>query len=111
MNAMKLVRRPATRLLFAAFAAAAIGGCAAVGPDYVRPAMREPAAFKEAEGWKAAQPLDELPKGPWWEIYGIAELSELERQVEVSNQNVAQAEAQYRQARAAVVTARAAFFP
>ena len=38
-------------------------------------------------------------------------LNALEEQVSVSNQNVAQAEAQYRQARAAVSVARASLFP
>ena len=38
-------------------------------------------------------------------------LNALEEQVDLSNQNVAQAEARYRQARALVVSARAAYFP
>ena len=69
--------------------------------------------FKEAEaaGWKPSQPGDAFAKGLWWELYNDAALNALEEQVGVSNQNVLQAEAQYRQAKAAVSVARAALSP
>jgi NodT family efflux transporter outer membrane factor (OMF) lipoprotein len=95
-------------------------GCA-VGPNYKRPSAPTPPAFKEeppmnfkeaeAAGWKQSQPGDAYSKGRWWELYNDAALNALEEQVSVSNQNVLQAEAQYRQARAAVSVARAALFP
>ena len=79
------------------------------------PAFKEqpPANFKEAEaaGWKQSQPGDAYSKGRWWELYNDAALNALEEQVGVSNQNVLQAEAQYREAKAAVSVARAALFP
>jgi NodT family efflux transporter outer membrane factor (OMF) lipoprotein len=81
----------------------------------VPPAFKEqpPPNFKEAEaaGWKQSQPGDAYSKGRWWELYNDAALNALEEQVGVSNQNVLQAEAQYREARAAVSVARAALFP
>ncbi len=90
----------------------------AVGPDYKRPAAPVPAAFKEqpaetpAPGeWKPAQPRDEATRGPWWEIFGDPLLNELEQQVSVSNQTVAQAEAQYRGSRAAARGTLPGFFP
>ncbi len=69
--------------------------------------------FKEAEaaGWKPSQPGDAYAKGRWWELYNDVALNALEEQVSVSNQNVLQAEAQYRQAKAAVGVARAALSP
>jgi NodT family efflux transporter outer membrane factor (OMF) lipoprotein len=82
-----------------------------VGPDYVRPTAEAPAAFKEMDGWKQAQPRDQELKGKWWEAYNDPLLNSLEEQVNISNQNLAQAEAQYRQARALVQSARAAYFP
>ncbi len=92
-----------------------------VGPNYSRPSAPSAPAFKEsppvdfkeaeAQGWKQAQPGDAYLKGKWWEIYQDPALNALEEQVAISNQNVAQAEAQYRQARAAVSVARAALFP
>ena len=86
-----------------------LNGCSA-GPDYARPATETPAAFKEV-GWKTADPKDTQIKGKWWEIYNNPELNALEEQVAVSNQNVAAAEAQYRQAKALVQATRAALFP
>ncbi len=82
-----------------------------VGPDYVRPTAETPAAYKETEGWKVAQPADEEIKGSWWEVFGDLQLNALEEQVNISNQNIAAAEAQFRQARALVQAARALFFP
>jgi NodT family efflux transporter outer membrane factor (OMF) lipoprotein len=87
-----------------------VTGCA-VGPDYVRPKAEVPAAFKEREGWKVAQPKDEIVRGAWWEIFGDSQLNELEGQILISNQNIAAAEAQFRQARALVQASRAAYFP
>jgi NodT family efflux transporter outer membrane factor (OMF) lipoprotein len=90
--------------------AAMLGACS-VGPDYVRPDMQVPASFKEAQGWKVAQPQDELPRGKWWEIFGDQELNALVEQVEVSNQNIYAAEAQFRQARALAQQATAGLYP
>src|SRR5581483_7457490 len=54
---------------------------------------------------------DATLRGDWWELFGDPQLSDLERQVAVSNQTLAQAEAQFRGARAAVQAARAGLFP
>lgn len=89
---------------------AALGGCM-VGPDYVRPAAPTPAQYKEAEGWKVAQPADDAPRGAWWEAFNDPELNALEAQVDISNQTVAAAEARMREAAAATQAARAALFP
>jgi NodT family efflux transporter outer membrane factor (OMF) lipoprotein len=83
----------------------------AVGPDYHRPPVAAPAQFKEAAGWRQAQPSDALARGAWWELYGDAQLNGLVEQLNRSNQTVAQYEAQYRQAAALVRSARGAFFP
>ncbi len=82
-----------------------------VGPNYVRPAAEVPLSYKEMKGWKVAEPKAELSKGRWWEIYDDPELNRLEEQIDVSNQNVLVAEAQFGQARAAVRAARAGYFP
>ena len=87
-----------------------IAGCT-VGPDYVRPAVEMPPAFKEAEGWKLAQPRDQLPRDKWWEVFNDPLLNELVAQVQVNNQNIKVAEANVRQARALTAQARSAFFP
>lgn len=87
-----------------------LGGCA-LGPDYVRPAVDAPTAFKELDGWKTAQPRDHELRGKWWEAYQDPALDALEQQITLSNQNLAQAEARFRQARALVQSARAGLFP
>jgi NodT family efflux transporter outer membrane factor (OMF) lipoprotein len=82
----------------------------AVGPDYVRPTVEVPAAYKEGAGWKTAQPRP-VDGRPWWEWYGDETLNGLVVAANAANQNLRQAEAQYRQAKAIVDAARAGFFP
>src|SRR5215813_10072561 len=82
-----------------------------VGPNYVRPTVEVPGAYKENAGWQVAQPQDATLRGNWWEMFNDPQLNAFEEQVDISNQNVALAEAQYRQARALVQQARAAYFP
>ena len=61
--------------------------------------------------WKMATPSDALIKGKWWEIFGDPELNQLEELVNINNQNVKQAEAQFRQARALVAANHANYYP
>jgi NodT family efflux transporter outer membrane factor (OMF) lipoprotein len=61
--------------------------------------------------WKMATPSDGLLKGKWWEIFGDPELNRLEELVDVNNQNVKQAEAQFREARALVLANHANYYP
>jgi NodT family efflux transporter outer membrane factor (OMF) lipoprotein len=89
------------------------------GPRYIKPPAQTPTAFKEAppqdykegEGWKIAQPGDDKLRSNWWEVYNDKQLNVLEEQVKVSNQTIAADEANYRSARALVVSARSALFP
>jgi len=88
-------------------------GCT-IGPRYQRPVAQTPPALKEMAGndqWKMATPSDGLLKGNWWEIFGDPELNRLEELVNVNNQNVKQAEAQFRQARALVLANHANYYP
>jgi NodT family efflux transporter outer membrane factor (OMF) lipoprotein len=101
--------RPA-RLLAATLCGLLAGACS-VGPDYHRPSEPMPAGFKEAEGWTPAQPADAIDRGAWWSVYKDPLLDDLEKQVDVSNQTLKSAEAAFRQARAVVEEARAAYFP
>ena len=84
-----------------------------MGPDYRRPSVPTPDGYKEAPppDWKMAQPSDGIPRGKWWEIFADGQLSALEAQVAIHNQNVIQAEAAYREARAIARGARADLFP
>lgn len=85
-------------------------GCVA-GPDYVRPPAPVPAAYKELQGWTPARPADDIDRGAWWSIYDDPLLDELERRIDIGNQNLRTYEAAYRKARAVAAEARAAYFP
>ncbi len=98
------------RYILALAVAGVLAGCA-MGPDYERPVLETPASYKEAGTWKVAQPADLLPRGRWWALFADPVLDGLLAQVEISNLNVAQAEAQFRQARAAAAGARSGLFP
>lgn len=85
----------------------------AIGPKYMRPEMPSPLAYRETppSGWATAQPDDAALRGQWWTMFNQPGLDALEEQVNISNQNVLAAEAQYRAARAAVHVAAADRFP
>ena len=87
-----------------------LAGCT-VGPKYHPPVFQAPPAYKEAGDWKPAQPNDQNLGGSWWTIFQDPQLDALEAQVNVSNQNLRAAEAQYRQARAALRYSRADYYP
>ena len=91
-------------------AALTFTGCAA-GPKYKRPAVPTPPAYKEIGNWKTAQPNDQNLGGNWWEIFQDPQLNALEQQINVSNQNLKAAVAQYQQSRAALRYARADYYP
>jgi NodT family efflux transporter outer membrane factor (OMF) lipoprotein len=106
-------RRARPAILVVAVAVGLGSGACAVGPAYHRPEAPVSPAFKEAppDGWKRAEPSDEVIRGPWWAVYGDPALDELERRIDVSNQTVLAAEANYRAAADAVRAARGALFP
>src|ERR1700686_372946 len=85
-------------------------GCA-VGPNYRTPSVETPTAYKEASDWKPAQPNDQNLGGDWWTVFQDPQLDKLELQVNVSNQNLIAAEAQYQQARAVLRYYRADYYP
>jgi NodT family efflux transporter outer membrane factor (OMF) lipoprotein len=103
-------RRMRWLVVLPAIAVLQICGCT-VGPAYKRPTAEVPAAYKELGNWKEAQPNDQNLGGNWWEIFQDPQLNALELQVNVSNQNLKAAEAQYTQARALLRYNRAAYFP
>jgi hypothetical protein len=82
-----------------------------VGPKYKVPTAPTSATFKESKDWKQAEPQDTALRSDWWELYGDPELNALESQVNVSNQNIAAAEARFQSARAAIKVANAALYP
>ncbi len=91
----------------------ALAGCA-LGPDYKKPEVNIPSAYKEAQiyaGWKVSEPRDDQPRENWWEAYGDSQLNSLIHDALVANQDIQLAEARYRQAQALAQSSRAALFP
>jgi NodT family efflux transporter outer membrane factor (OMF) lipoprotein len=93
-----------------AIAVLQLSGCE-VGPKYHTPAVQAPPAYKEIGNWKPAQPNDQNLGGMWWTMFQDPLLDSLELQVNVSNQNLKAASAQYQQARAVLRYSRADYYP
>jgi NodT family efflux transporter outer membrane factor (OMF) lipoprotein len=85
-------------------------GCV-VGPKYHPPPAPAPPAYKEVADWKPAQPNEQNLGGNWWTVFQDPQLDALELQVNVSNQNLKAAEAQFQQARASLRYNRANYYP
>jgi NodT family efflux transporter outer membrane factor (OMF) lipoprotein len=89
------------------------------GPKYAKPTVPTPPAYKELapsaaspqSEWKASQPQDQVIRGKWWEIFNHPQLNLLEERVDVSNQNLRIAEAQFRQARDLIRINRSGLYP
>ncbi len=99
----------AMRLLAIVAVAAGSVSCT-VGPDYVRPPVTVPSAYKEDRASPTAETRRELPRDRWWELFDDAELNGLVAQVDVDNQTLQAAEARVRQAQALVDVSRAPSF-
>ncbi|MFV0282695.1 MAG: efflux transporter outer membrane subunit [Castellaniella sp.] len=106
--------RRAMRPLSIAVVALALSACT-VGPDYVRPAQDVGAAYAHAPAPEGSWvPADTPPRAlptDWWTLFGDAVLDDLMRRMPPGNLDLAQAEAQFRQARASLDSARAGLFP
>lgn len=101
----------AIRNLAVAATLAGCASCTAVGPDYVRPPVSVPPAYKETGDSKAAEAKAPLPRSRWWELFGDPALNALVEQVELGNQTLQAAEARVRQAAALVDVAGAPAYP
>ncbi|TXM94958.1 RND transporter, partial [Methylobacterium sp. WL122] len=101
----------------------ALSACV-VGPDYSRPSVETPLAFKQGgtredsaafvasrKNWRAAAPNDGAERGDWWRVFRDPTLDRLIRLVDVDNQSLRQSVANFRQARALVESAQAALYP
>ncbi len=83
-----------------------------VGPNYQKPDVQIPTAFKEGVQWQRAEANPQAAiSSTWWQMYGDSTLNGLVDQALKANQSIAVAEAAYRAARATVDVDRAALFP
>lgn len=104
-----MTRSVSPRIVALLAAALGVSACT-IGPDYVRPTVETPAAFKEAGDWKPAAPQAPAAER-WWASLADPTLDGLLAQIDLSNQNVRSYAAQFRQAQALADAARASGFP
>ena len=97
--------------LLAPFAGQA--GILTIGPDYKQPTNFIPESYKAMElgQWKEGRPLDSVPKGNWWEVFGDPKLNDLESKAMRANQSLKAAVARVDQARATARVARSELLP
>lgn len=92
----------------AALLAVALGGCAAVGPDYSEPQLAVPAGWSAGTGTDA---MDAVLLARWWHGFGDPVLDRLVADALAANLDLAQARARLREARARRGVAGAALMP
>lgn len=100
-----------TRKLLSPLIAALMLSACAVGPNYRTPTAGTETAFKEADGWTPATPMDAIDRGAWWSAYHDPALDDLEQRLAASNQTLAAQLQAYKQARDVLAETEAAFFP
>ena len=114
---LRQLRSPFTKVMRPGFGGALFAGLVilcgcAVGPRYSRPSAPVPPDYKETpQNWKPAQPADQTLRGKWWEVYQDPQLNALEEKINISNQSLKAAQAQFEQARATVRYNRADYYP
>jgi NodT family efflux transporter outer membrane factor (OMF) lipoprotein len=104
MNARDRTLRHAVHCAVAA--AFTLGGCA-VGPNYTRPTVQTPPAYKES----GAPAVDSRISAQWWQAFDDLTLNDLVQRATQANQTIIAAEAAVSSARALVRVNRAAYFP
>ncbi|MDR3463018.1 MAG: efflux transporter outer membrane subunit [Beijerinckiaceae bacterium] len=82
-----------------------------LAPTYAPPNVDLPPKFKEGGMWNLANPSDSLPRGSWWNEFHDKTLNALEPQIEEANQTLANALANYEQARTIVEQAESGLYP
>lgn len=102
------------RLVAACAAAALLSGCAAVGPDFVRPEPPKIAGYAmagETSPQGARLDAESSAAGPWWTALGSPVLDATIRQALADSPTLAEADATLAQARNALAQARGAALP
>ncbi|AOJ09528.1 efflux transporter outer membrane subunit [Burkholderia mayonis] len=107
-------RRAAGALRAAVALLPALLAACAVGPDYRRPEVSVPQAWRlgpEYANWHPAEPAHASLDDAWWRAFGIEQLDALEQRALENNQTLREAAAHYDQARAVLASASSAQLP
>jgi outer membrane protein, multidrug efflux system len=86
-------------------------GCSLAPPYHVPESVPVPSQYQELDGWQPANPVDEVARGGWWQLFKDPQLNDLEIKAAAANQNLKAAYARLRQARAQTRISRADLFP
>jgi multidrug efflux system outer membrane protein len=95
-------------LAAALLASALVSACASAGPDYKRPEMQPPAAYRWAQAQAGAETLADLP---WWQVFDDPALQQLERDAIAHNLDLRVAVARVVEARALAGVAKSFLYP
>ncbi len=87
-----------------------LGACISA-PDYNKPVLDMPVAWKVEEPFRIGTPSDAAPKGPWWQRFGDPQLDELAAKAIAGSPTLAVAGARLAQARAGLDAVAAATYP
>ena len=85
-----------------------LSGCAAVGPNFRKPAIHSPAQFRGAENSSQSSSLADLP---WWEVFSDSTLKALIQKALTNNYDLRVAISRIEQSRELAVAAHAQFLP
>jgi outer membrane protein, multidrug efflux system len=85
-----------------------VGGCATVGPNYARPDMSPPPAFRDAGEQRSP---DTLADAPWWQVFQDEALQALIRDAIAHNYDLRVAVARVQEARALARVAKSFLYP
>jgi multidrug efflux system outer membrane protein len=89
-----------------------LGGCAAVGPDYVAPKTAVSLQWQEShKGGLIGSEIDPNTLAAWWTTFNDAQLSSLVQRAVAGNLDVKQAQARVREERARRGITESAMFP
>jgi multidrug efflux system outer membrane protein len=83
----------------------------AVGPDYKKPEVTVPANWQTPAPWHEASPVDSIPKGAWWTLFGDPELNQYEERALANNQTEKAALARLSEARASARVTSSGLYP
>jgi multidrug efflux system outer membrane protein len=99
------------RVTVAILASAFIAGCA-VGPNYHRPAVQTPAAYRDLSESSPVQPqAASIADLPWWQVFQDPQLQQLVRVALKQNYDLELATERINAARAQLVVTRSNLFP
>ena len=78
---------------------------------YKKPDVTIPANWQTPAPWHEASPLDSIPKGSWWTLFGDAELNQYEERAMASNQTLKAAVSRLAEARASARVTASGLYP